>query len=456
MVLMNKINKNNKVPQPNARLVAAELLEEIYVGKAYANIALQKTINRLQLVPVERRFLTELVYGTVKFTNTLDWILGQFVSRPLNKIPSMIVNILRLAVYQIFYMDKVPVSAACNEAVNLTKKYSHAGTVKFVNGVLRNIIRGKEKIVYPDLATQPVQHIALKYSHPEWLVKVWLKQLGLEATIELCMANNVVPHLSIRTNTLKITRPELLKVLEAEGMQVQASAITADGIVVLEMKNSFAQSESFKSGLWQVQDESSMLVADILQPRPEKLVIDLCSAPGGKSTHFAQKMLNKGKVLSFDVYEHKLALIKENALRLGIDIIEIKKQDASILQEGLVASADYVLVDAPCSGLGVLRRRADARWRKTEADLKEFPILQLEILKNAGQYLKAGGSMVYSTCTICTQENQGVVESFLRESPDFERVYIKHPLTGEEVPEISLYPHLHGVDGFYIVKLKKK
>lgn len=453
---MNKQEERQKAEKINVRLIAIELLEEIYISKAYANIALQKRLNRTRLVPVDRRFLTEIVYGTVKFTNTLDWILAKFVSRPLNKIPSMIVNILRLAVYQIFYMDKVPVSAACNEAVNLAKKYSHAGTVKFVNGVLRNIIRGKEQIQFPDMQENPSQHIALKYSHPEWLIKMWLKELGLEATIALCQANNEVASLSIRTNTLKITRAELIKLLEQEEMQVRKSALTEDGIVVEEMKNSLAQSPTFKAGLWQVQDESSMLVADILQPLSEKILIDMCSAPGGKATHAAQKMKNRGKVLSFDVYEHKLALIKENALRLGIDIIETKNQDARVFRKELVASADYVLVDAPCSGLGVLRRRADARWRKSAADLEEFPKLQLEILKNAGQYLKAGGYMVYSTCTICTKENQGVINSFLQEQPDFERVYIKHPVTGEDVPEVSLYPHIHGVDGFYIVKLKKK
>lgn len=447
----------NKPPNKvNVRELAAKVLQEVYAKQAYANIAMNRVLAKAEITALDRKFLTELVYGTIKATNTLDWIIGKFVNRPLSKIPPMILYIMRLACYQILYMDKVPASAACNEAVELSKKYTHQGTVKFVNGVLRAFIRGKDSLEFPDLNLQPVQHIALKYHHPEWLVKLWLAEFGQAETINLCSANNLAPHLSIRVNTLKADKAQLIELLAADGIAVEQSKYAQDGLIITEMKKSLAASETFKQGLWQIQDESSMLAAQILAAQPGCTVLDVCAAPGGKSTHIAQYLQNSGQVLSCDIYEHKLKLIKENSARLGINILQTFLQDATIYVEQFNNIADYVLVDAPCSGLGVLRRRADARWRKQEHELERLPELQLRILKNAARYLKPGGRLVYSTCTIRRQENQDVINRFLQETPEFEYEQIVHPVEQQQVREINLYPHLDGVDGFYIVSLKKK
>lgn len=447
----------DKAPKKvNVREIAIKVLQEVYAKQAYANIAMNRVVAKEQISALDRKFLTELVYGTVKATNTLDWIISSFVNRPLSKIPPMILYIMRVACYQIMYMDKVPPSAACNEAVELSKKYTHQGTVKFVNGVLRSIIRGKDSIEFPDLATKPIQHIALKHHHPEWLVKLWLEEFGQAETIELCTANNLAPHLTIRVNTIKINKEQLIERLAAEEITVEQSRYAQDGLIITDMKRSLADSQTFKQGLWQIQDESSMLVAQVLDAQPGSTVLDMCAAPGGKSTHIAQYLQNSGKVLSCDIYEHKLNLIKENSSRLGIKILQTFLQDATIYVEQFNNIADYVLVDAPCSGLGVLRRRADARWRKQERELLELPELQLSILKNAARYLKPGGRLVYSTCTIRRQENQDIIERFVQDMPEFEYEQITHPLNKQPVREIVLYPHIDGVDGFYIVSLRKK
>lgn len=442
--------------QVSVRQLALNILQVIYLQQAYANIALSKAIANTQLSSLDRKFLTELVYGTVKTAGTLDWILQSFISRPLHKIPPMILYILRMSLYQIFYMDKTPDSAACNEGVNLSKKYAHSGTVKFVNGVLRNIIRNKDSISFPDITTQPIQHIALKYHHPEWLINDWIKKLGIEDTIALCMANNQTPKLTARTNTLKTSRAELLQLLTSEGINTTPSPYSLDGFIITDMQAALDSSKSFKNGLWQIQDESSMLATEILNPLSNTFVIDMCAAPGGKTTHIAQKMNNRGTILAFDIYDHKLSLINDNATRLGISIIKAQQQNAEIIIPDLIEKADYVLVDAPCSGLGVLRRRADARWRKTPEDLAQFAVLQSKIIDNAAQYVKPGGYIVYSTCTIRQEENSDIINLFLQKHTNFTREDITHPLTQQVLPELSLYPHIDHTDGFYIAKLRKK
>ncbi len=440
----------------DAREVALKIIGEVNEGGAYANIALARELGRRPMSDQDRRFVTELVYGTVKAGATLDWLLGHYSSRPLAKVPPVIRNILRMGAYQIFFLSRVPVSAACNQAVELAKRYGHAGTAKFVNAVLRSAGRDPAKAVYPDPAAEPARYLALKYFHPEWLVARWLGRLGFDACEALLAADNTTPPLSLRTNTLRISRDDLLARLAAEGAQGEPSPWAPEGIVCREYP-ALATLASLREGLFQVQDESSMLVAHVVGPRPGEFVIDACGAPGGKSTHLAALMGDRGRVLSTDLYGHKLKLTAANAARLGQKIIETKVFDATKLDTVFAGQADRVLVDAPCSGLGVLRRKPDSRWRKSESMLRDLPALQAAILRSAARCVKPGGVAVYSTCTTEPEENEAVVRTFLADNPDFvladAGALLPVPRPG---PMVQLWPHVDGVDGFFIARLERR
>ncbi|MDU4961450.1 MAG: 16S rRNA (cytosine(967)-C(5))-methyltransferase RsmB [Sporomusaceae bacterium] len=437
----------------NIRQLALQIIHDVDVKQAYANIALAHMINRHSLSDQDRRFLTELVYGTVKTWGTLDWILSAYADRPPAKMPPMIRNILRLGLYQLFFLNRVPASAACNQAVELAKKYGHAGTAKFVNAVLRSAARQPEKAAYPDRESDPARHLALTYFHPQWLVDRWLKRLGTDAAEQLLAANNQTPLLSLRTNTLKTTRQELLNRLGEEGVTAAPSLWTPEGIVCREYP-SLGSLASLKQGLFQVQDESSMLVAHVMDPRPGEFIIDACAAPGGKSTHLAALMHNQGQILAVDLFDHKIALLNENAARLGISCIRTLAADATALSGQFAGKADRVLVDAPCSGLGVLRRKPDSRWRKNETQLRELPQLQAAILADASLCVKPGGILVYSTCTTEPEENECVVKRFLTANPQFSLQAAGSRLPSPRQQDlVQLWPHLDGVDGFFIARM---
>lgn len=442
----------------NARGAALAVLLQVLDEGAYTNLAINKYLRAHQLEAVERRLFTELVYGTVKALGTLDWYLAQCVTRPLDKLEQSVLAVLRLSAYQLLYMERIPASAAVNEAVKLTRCVSNEGSAKLVNGVLRGLLRKQQagELAWPDPAADDAGYLALKYYHPRWLVKRWLGPWGKEGTEALLAFNNTSAPTCLRTNTLVTTRERLMAELATLGAEVTPSTWCEDGIVVTKLNNTslselFAQMPS----AFYVQDESSMLVAGLLAPTPGMDVLDLCSAPGGKTTHLAQLMHNAGSITACDVHEHKLGLIGENAARLGISIIQPTLNDGSVLRADWLAKFDRVLVDAPCSGLGVLRRRAEARWRKERKDLKLFPPLQLAILNNAARYVKEGGRLVYSTCTIEQSENHYLIEEFLAKNPAWQRVPFAHPLTGEMVEELQLLPQVDKIDGFYICILER-
>ena len=315
------------------RNLAVRVLGEVHEEGAYANVALARNLRKAQLTDVDRRFLTELVYGAVKAGGTLDWMIRRYVNRPVRK-----------------------------------------GTVKFVNAVLRSAVREPEKCAFPHGKGHATEELALKSFHPQWMVKRWVKAFGYDAAAAICAFDNEDAVLSLRTNTLKTTREELLERLKEEGATAEPSDWAPEGILC-QKHGALDRMASLQEGLFQVQDESSMQVAHVVAPESGEFVIDCCSAPGGKTTHLAALMRNQGRIVAGDIYEHKLARIEENAKRLGITIIDTELLDARDIGKHFPQQADRVLVDAPCSGLGVLRRKPDARWRKNEEELRKLPQL---------------------------------------------------------------------------------
>lgn len=441
----------------NARSAAAFIVQQVLVDGAYTNIAVNKFLRNNPLEDLERRLLTELVYGTVKAVGTIDWYLQQCVTRPLDKIEKEILSVLRISVYQIIYMPRIPNSAACNEAVKLARSLSNEGSAKFVNAVLRSLLRKQEagEFKFPDQEQDDAGYLSLQYFHPRWLIKRWLGPYGREGVERLLQFDNTAAPVCLRTNTLAITREQLLASLAEAGAECHASKWSKDGIVCEKLPSLSSVFAKLENAFY-VQDESSMLVGHVVAPEPGMRVLDMCSAPGGKTTHVAQLMENQGEIIACDVHEHKLKLIQENAARLNISIIKPQLSDGTIFRPEWGESFDRVLVDAPCSGLGVLRRRAEARWRKKRNELKLFPPLQLKILRNASRYVKDGGRLIYSTCTIEQAENHYLVEEFLQARHEWQRVPFKHPLTGELVDELQLLPQNDGTDGFYICILEKR
>lgn len=442
----------------NAREVALNMLIDIDEKGAYSNIALNK-IGRENLSKLDENFVREMVYGVVENRLYLDWVIKKFSKIKLKKIEPIILEILRIGVYQVVLMDKIPDSAAVNESVKLAKKYSHSGSAKYVNGLLRNVSRNKDSIREIDLEDKK-EYLRIKYSHPEWMINRWLGEFGEEFTEDLCRANNTRPKLNIRINTLKIKREQLKSILESKGYIVSNTNYASDGLII-ENPQGIIDTEEFKDGFFIIQDESSMLVSQILDPKEGSLVLDLCSAPGGKTTHIAQKMNNHGKILARDIYEHKLKLVQENSNRLGIDIIKTEKFDSIELDENLIEKVDYALIDAPCTGLGMIRRRPEIKWNRTENDIANMSDIQYKILKNASKYLKPGGTLVYSTCSIEREENIDIINKFISENEDFKLVSVDNLLDSKENVStakdgyIELFPHIHGTDGFFVAKLLK-
>ena len=424
-----------------ARHAAVAVIFDVIHHGAYSNIALNRKLRAEQLSDIDRRFCTELVNGTIKCGASLDWIISNYVNRPLNKIEPKVLAILRLGVYQLFFLDKIPPSAAVNESVELAKGVS-IGASKFVNGVLRSMLREPSKTKFP--TDDSPASLALRTFHPQWLVERWIKQFGLEQTKILLDTDNQSAPVTLRANRLKITRAKLIEQLKSLGVDAQPSQLVEEGIVCKKL-GALDNFEPLTKGLCLVQDESSMLAARVLDPQPGEFIIDCCAAPGGKSTHIAELMDNRGLVIAIDIHEHKLKLIMGNTNRLGVKIVKPMELDAQEVGDEFKRRADRVLVDAPCSGLGVLRRKADLRWRKTVEELSKLPELQSEILNSAAKAVKSGGVIVYSTCTLERAENEGVVEKFLSEHEEFELETMK-----------TLLPHVDGTDGFFYAKLKSK
>lgn len=441
----------------NAREAALKVLYEIENNNAYSNIELNKYLSNYNLSELDKSLITELVYGVEKYKVAIDYDISQISNIQLSKISKWIINILRIGIYQIKYLDKIPESASVNESVKLAKRYGNQGSVKFVNGVLRNYIRNKDTIIYPDKADL-INYLSVKYSYPKWIIELFLKGYDAEFTEELLNSSNEVPDLTIRVNRLKCSKDELIQVLQEDFVEVQDAKYISDALLIKSPKP-INILKAYKDGLFQVQDESSMLVGIILDPKPGETIIDVCAAPGGKSTHIAELIQNKGLIHSRDIHSHKLKLIEENANRLGINIIKTGEYDATKLDNDLVDKCDRVVVDAPCSGLGIMRRKPDIKWNKENSGINSLTNLQNNIIEISSKYVKKGGILIYSTCTINKRENLDVVNNFLNNNETFKLVDISNNLpdglsikTSRE-GYIQTYPNIDGIDGFFIAKM---
>lgn len=450
-------------PPRTGREAALRVLYDVDVKAAYANLALDHHLSRSRLDGRERALATELAYGVTRRRAALDWAIAQVASRPLEKMDPWVRNILREAVYQILYMDRIPHAAAVDQAVELARQYGHEGVAKFVNGVLRNLIRKLPELPWPDEEADPVRALAVRHSYPEWLVAQWLERFGRDEAVRLLEAGNQVPPLTVRVNRLKATREEAAAALAREGVRAEPTRHSPYGLILRDLTSaaSLEQLEAMKQGLITVQDESSMLAAAVVNPQPGWTVIDVAAAPGGKATHLAELMDNRGRVIALDVHPHKVDLIEENARRLGTTIVEPVCLDARRVGEAMPGRADAVLCDLPCSGLGTLARRPDARWRKRPEDVEALVPVQRAILESAARALRPGGVLVYSTCTIQPAENEELVEAFLADHPEFRFDNIWDYLPGSIAREgqaegyVQLLPHVHGTDGFFIARLVK-
>ncbi len=444
----------------NPRRAAYEILQRIEKERSHADILVDQELSRGTLRGPDRGLLTELVYGVLRRRQTLDHIISQFSRQKVDRLESVVLVLLRLGLYQSFFLDRIPVSAAVNETVKLAKVFVPRAS-GFINAVLRRADRERDALSWPDRSKEPVDYLAAYYSHPKWLIEDWIRQLGPEEAESLAKSMAEMPPLTFRTNTLRMSREALLERLAEENVQAEKSIYSPDGIRVLSHVNP-ALLHSFREGLLTVQDESSQLASIFLAPEPGDKVVDVCAAPGGKSTHLAQLMEDRGSVLACDVHTGKLRLIEETAERLGISVIRTCVLDAAGPLDVLGgAEFDRILIDAPCSGLGVLRRNPEGKWRKTHADVMRLAGLQRAILGNFTDRLKSGGVLLYSTCSTSMEENEGVIDDFLTERGDFmvedlRELFPRFSPLFTDRGFFRSWPHLHGMDGFFAARLRRK
>ena len=433
----------------NARKLALRILDEIDQTHDFSHLVVNRTFQRYDIESADRRFVSHIVFGVLENKLLLDYYIRKLSAQRFSRIDPSIVNILRMGLYQLVYMTKVPDSAAVDESVKLAKGIT-AKDASFVNGILRTFLRANKVIPLPDRNKHLVTYLGIKYSFPEWLVEMWLSAYGEKTTEGLLESSNQTPHVSLRVNTLQIDLETLQKNLEAVGIISKPSELVPSGLILESLNNlSMQQIPGYNEGDFIIQDISSMCVGHMSGVTDNQTVLDVCAAPGGKATHIAQLMHNTGRVIARDNQVDKLEVIKENVERLRIKNVIVEQYDALELDETLINKIDVVLVDAPCSGLGIIRRKPDIKYNKSPEGLVDLVEIQKGILKNAAAYVKMGGTLMYSTCTLNPAENQDIVNWFLKEDERFK----VQPLS--EVGYLTLFPNMHDTDGFFIAKLNK-
>lgn len=457
--------------QPDTRAIAMSLLEDILEHDSYYHIALKKTLTKYQeLKKQDRAFITRIVEGTIEHVMTIDYMINCYSKTKVKKMKPAIRTVLRMSVYQMKYMTQVPDSAICNEAVKLVKKRGLAGLGGFVNGILRTMIREPEKIQFPDPKKDRLKYFSIYYSMPEWIIEVLKSQYDWETVEATLKAFVDVKETSIRCNTNKLTPEQLKEILTAEGVTVKDNPYLKEAFYITGY-NYLGDLESFQKGYFQVQDIASMLVARSAGIKKDDFVIDVCAAPGGKSLHAACILKDlgsqmdvkkkKGYVISRDLTEYKIGLITENKARLNQDNLVAQVHDALVLDQENIGKADVVIADLPCSGLGVIGKKPDIKYKMKQETLEELAKLQREILDVVTQYVKPGGTLMYSTCTMNREENEENL-NYIVNHLGFEvsglETYLPEELHNKDTKEgyLRLLPGMHGSDGFFIARLVKK
>ena len=437
----------------NCRKLAVKILDRVLNEGAYSNIILSKELNEVELSEKDKALLTEIVYGVLRRKKTLDIIISNFV-KDIKLMNKDILNILRVAIYQMNFLDKIPSYAACNEAVEEAKEISENDS-KLVNGILRNFTKNPDDI---EVLGNKIDEYAYKFSFEPWMIRLLIKQYGENLSKKIMSGLNVIPEVSVRVNGIKADYDDVFEELEELGYEIEEGAVCPEAISIKGGK-SVENNPLFKEGKITVQDESAMIIAPLLELEDGMTVVDLCSAPGGKTTHIAEILQNTGKVLAYDIHESKLGLIKENCERLGITNVEVGVNDATKLNPELIAASDRVLIDVPCSGIGIIRKKPEIKWNKTRTDLREIIPIQRDIMESAWMYLKEGGIMIYSTCTLNKEENEENIDWFVNKHKDcnVKKIFIgkQDNLVYNRNGSLTILPN-ESMDGFFVAKLEKR
>lgn len=435
------------------RKIIVKILDNIFNNEAYSNIELNKYLNSEEINSKDRGLITEVVYGTIKYKRTIDIILSKYV-KDIAQIDLAVINILRSAIYQMKFLDRVPNYAVVNEAVNLAKEVSQNSS-RFVNGVLRNYIRNEGRNYKQDFSK--IESLAYDYSFEKWMIELFIRQYGEDTTIEILKGLNCKPNITVRVNSLKGSYDDVFEMLEKEGYDVEEGALCPEAVKINRGSN-IEKNPVFNDGYITVQDESAMMVAPLFNIENGDKIMDLCSAPGGKTTHLAELLENTGEVLAFDIYEHKLKLIEENANRLALTNIKTGIMDATKIDSKYINYASKVLIDVPCSGLGIIRKKPEIKWNKKAKELRELVQIQRTIMENAWNYLQEGGELIYSTCTLNKRENEENIDWFVEKHRDakIEKVFLGKAsnLLYNDNGSVTILPNEH-MDGFFIAKLIK-
>lgn len=437
------------------RGTAVKILTRVEQTDAYLDKLLDMEMNESDFSPQDKRLLNELVHGVLRNQSKLDWVLTGFYHGQYSKVVPNVRNALRISLYQIIFLTRIPHHAAVNQAVEFVKKYRGQKLADTMNGLLRNIARNVENIRYPIATADEIQYLSVVHSHPTWLVKRWHSRFGFEATESLCKSDNMRPFLTLRPNPMKTTYESLIHELEEMGIDYRRCFFLSNYVTVRNLPN-IRQTKNFIDGHFTIQDESAGLVSMLMDPKPGEYIIDLCSAPGGKAVHSAELMKNEGKIIAIDRYFTRLNLVRHATDRLGVSIIDLMEADAATVD---LEPADRVLLDAPCSGLGVLSKKPDIKWKRQPEDIANLVELQKQMLENAVHLVKPGGVLVYSTCTIEPEENLLQIKSFLERHPDFEVEHAGKFLPAEVVSVhgfMETFPHKQRMDGAFAARLIKK